>query len=261
MYGGEIGVLAGDQQIANGSTGINPSARPDLAPDPRHPILTLYCGHCGHPLKVQLSCGSRVCPHCRRKWFGYHFNALYKLVKTWPVIHSMTLTVRNIPDAEFGRSCVKEIRANFSRLRAVFAKQIAGGFYVVQATNKGKGWHLHLHIIFNGEFIKQEKISAAWEKITGGSYIVDVRDVKNPKKALQYLLADFSGAPRIRPEDCDTYDAVFKGSRLVQPFGAYRAYKFKVPFKCPECGCTYWATIEELLGEKRRFHTECREGP
>ncbi len=215
-----------------------------LDKDPDHPIKTLYCSHCGYQHKVQLSCGSRVCPKCRRKWFGYHFNSLYRLVQTWPVTNSLTLTLQNILDNEFGRHDVQRIRQYFSTLRRRFKNEFYGGFYVVQATNIGNGWHLHLHVIFDGKFIKKDRLVAAWRDITGGSYIVDVKRVKDAQKAIRYLLADFSGKPRIRPQDCATYDAIFKGSRLVQPFGAYRSVKLKVPFRCPACGNTDWVTFE-----------------
>lgn len=227
--------------------------------DLEHPFITLYCGHCGHALKIRLSCGSRVCPTCRKKWFGYHFKALSKIVGTWTVIHSLTLTIRNIPDREFGRYNVKEIRDYFSQLRSRF-KQIEGGFYVVQATNSGSGWHLHLHVLFDGKFVPQSAISAAWKEITGGSYIVYLKDVKTPDKAIRYLLSDFSGRPRIRQSDEGIYDSVFKGSRLVQPFGKYRTVKLKVPFKCPDCGSEYWAMLEDLLGEKKVFHRVYDDG-
>ena len=214
--------------------------------DPDHPIKTLYCSHCGLEHKVQLSCGSRVCPKCRRKWFGYHFNALMQLVQTWPVVHSMTLTIRNIPDSEFSRQHVKELRNYFTKLRARFRAKIYGGFYVVQATNQGNGWHLHLHIIFDGKFIKKDRLVAAWKDITGGSYIVDIKQVRDHSKAIRYLLADFSGKPRIRPLDAEIYNQVFEGSRLVQPFGAYRSCKLRVPFRCPNCGNTDWITLDQL---------------
>ena len=71
--------------------------------DEKHPFKTLYCSHCGHPHVIELSCGSRVCPKCRRKWFGYHFKALYKLARSWEHPRSLTLTVKNIPDSQFGR--------------------------------------------------------------------------------------------------------------------------------------------------------------
>lgn len=211
-----------------------------------HPFRSLFCSHCGHMHRFKISCGSRVCAACRRKWYGYHLNGLLPLVQTWGNKMSMTLTLKNIPDAEFARHHVKLIRSYFARLRKRFEKEIWGGFYVVQATNTGKGWHLHLHVLFEGKFIKQEVLSGAWKYITNGSWDVDIKVVKKPEKALSYLLADFSGRPRIRPGDEWTYDMVFKGSRLVQPFGIYRHHKIKVPFKCPDCGCTDWLTLRGI---------------
>lgn len=223
--------------------------------DDRHPFLTLYCSHCGKKLKVKLSCGDRTCPTCRKKWFGYHYKSLLKIVALWPSVHLLTLTYKNIPDREFGPSWVREIRKDFTKLRKRL-KEIRGGFYVVQATNKGNGWHLHIHIVFDGVFIAKERLSRLWAEITKGSYIVDIKAVGDPKRALRYLLADFSGAPRIRPEDYEEYNRTFRGSRLVQPFGKYRNVKLRVPFVCPDCGRVEWVLLEDLLGEKKRFHRE-----
>jgi len=233
-------------------TPIESSPRIREPEDLRHPFLTLYCGHCGRPLRVKLGCGDRTCPECRRKWFGYHFKALFGLVSRWRAAYFLTLTIKNIPDKAFGRGDVAELRKAFEKLRRRF-KQIAGGFYVVQATNKGSGWHLHIHAVFDGAFISQRELSDAWREITTVSFIVDIRKVTDPGTAVRYLLSDFLQAPRIRPEDAATFNGVFRGSRLVQPFGKYRATKFRTPYKCPDCGSVYWAPLWELLGEKPSF--------
>lgn len=215
-----------------------------------HPFLTLYCGHCGHPLKVKLGCGDRTCPECRLKWFGYHFKALLGLVSSWRTAYFLTLTLKNIN--EIGRFHVKDLRKDFERLRRRF-KQIQGGFYVVQATNRGKGWHLHLHILYDGFFINQKELAAAWMEITGDSFMVDIRRVGDPRTAVRYLLSDFLQAPRIREADAADFNGMFKGSRLVQPFGKYKATKLRRPYKCPKCGEVCWGLIEDILGIKRVF--------
>lgn len=215
-----------------------------------HPFLTLVCSHCGRPLKVRLSCGDRTCPTCRAKWFGYHFKPILEVVTKWKSVYFMTLTLRNIPDSAFGRYDVKGLRESFGKLRKRF-KEIAGGFYVVQVTNNGKGWHLHLHVLFDGSFIAQKALSKAWAEITKGSYIVGIEQVRDRREAVRYLLKDFLQSPKIRPEDRESFNGVFKGSRLVQPFGDYRNTKFRVPYKCPDCGRTEWVDLELLLGNKR----------
>jgi hypothetical protein len=184
-----------------------------------------------------------------------------RIVEHWPTVRLLTFTHKNIPGECFGSSSVKKIRRDFGRLRKRFP-EIQGGFYVVQATNAGKDWHLHIHVLYDGFFIAQKKLSRAWLEITKDSYIVHVRDVQDPKRALRYLLADFAGAPRIRPEDYTVYNTTFHGSRLVQPFGKYRNRKLKVPYPCPHCGRIEWILLDVLLGEKRSFHREWEEdGP
>jgi hypothetical protein len=175
------------------------------------------------------------------------------IVESWKSVYFLTLTLKNIPDNLWGRYNVEEIREAFSKLRRRF-KSIAGGFYVIQATNRGKGWHLHIHALFDGSYISQKALSKAWLEITG-SYIVGIELVQDPKKAVHYLLMDFLQAPRIRPEDAAAFNGVFRGSRLVQPFGLYRKTKFKIPYKCPDCGNDTWVCLDALFDPdpKRMF--------
>lgn len=226
-----------------------------MAEDSRHSYSTIYCAHCGRPHRVQLNCGDRTCPDCRKKWFGYHFQTLLDCVSNWKAVYFLTLTIRNIEDAQWGRFQVDKLRKDFSLFRRRF-RSIDGGFYVVQATNRGKGWHLHLHILFDGHYLPKDAISKAWQEITG-SFVVQIETVNNPKKAVRYLLSDFLQSPRIRPEDRADYNGVFKGLRLVQPFGKYRKLKLRVPYKCPECGCDLWFSelqINDLFPKRRRHY-------
>lgn len=221
-----------------------------------HPFKTLHCSHCGHVLKVRLSCGDRTCPECRRKWFGYHFKFLVNIVGHWHKPYFLTLTIKNISDKSFGKYNVQDIRECFGKFRKRFKKRIIGGFYVIQATNRGRGWHLHLHVIFDGAFLPKEVISKVWSEISGGSYIVDIKEVKSPKEAVRYLLSDFLQSPRIRPEDHQAFKDIFRGARMVQPFGIYKKINFAVPYKCPECGWCDWIDLDRLLGKGTswRFH-------
>jgi hypothetical protein len=233
------------------------SPAPSLPPsDTDHPIRTFYCSHCGYPLRVQISCGDRTCPVCRRKWYGYHYGALKKYVSTWPKVYCLTLTLINIPDEQISRWHVKRLREAFSKLRYRFKFAIRDGFYIIQATNSGTGWHLHAHVLYRGGYVPKEAVSKAWCAITKGSYIVDIKLVENYQKALQYLLSDFRGKPRIREQDFEIYRRLFFRSRLVQGFGEYAKTKLRTPYHCPVCGDCSWILLEVLLGEKVRFRSD-----
>jgi predicted RNA-binding Zn-ribbon protein involved in translation (DUF1610 family) len=221
--------------------------------DEDHPFITLYCSHCGHRLQVQLSCGNRTCPYCRKKWYGYHFGALKAHISTWPKVYCLTLTLKNIPDKQISRWHVTRLREAFSKLRYRLKPAILDGYYVIQATNCGAGWHLHMHVLYRGGYVAKAAISQAWCDITKGSYIVDMKLVERWQKALQYLLSDFRGESRIRAQDYETYNSLFRGSRLVQGFGVFSKIKLRVPYRCPDCGHCSWTFIEVLLGEKTRF--------
>lgn len=54
--------------------------------------------------------------------------------------------------------------------------------------------NVHAHIIIDGSFWDQAEISKQWAEITGDSFIVDIRRLKNPKKAIKevfkYIVKD-----------------------------------------------------------------------
>ncbi len=222
-------------------------------PDPDHPIRTLYCSHCGYPLRVKLSCGDRTCPTCRRKWYGHHFGALKQQVSSWPRVYFLTLTLKNIPDEEMSRWHVRRLREAFSKLRYRLRPNIKDGYYLIQVTNSGAGWHLHLHALYFGQYVPAIQISKVWSDITKDSYVVDIKLVEKWEYALRYLLSDFRGKPRIREADKEAYNELMRALRLVQAFGKCTRIKLRVPFRCPVCGECSWTLLESLLSGRPCF--------
>lgn len=219
---------------------------PDREPKKRdiyHKYITLFCDHCGYKYIIQLNCGDRSCPLCRLKWYGYHFKALETILKNWGEdLRVMELTIKNIPDNDFTKASVKMIRKYFNRLlhRKYYKARIKGGFYFIHVTNIGNGFHLHLHIIYKGQYIPHDKLKATWLDVTKGSYIVWIRRSASVRKALKYLLGDLLQKPKVQERYKDQYNSVMKGSRLVQGFGEYSKVKIKRLFICPECGNDSW---------------------
>jgi len=236
---------AAELEAAAASGPAPPSPRPPE--DPRHPILEIVCVGCGEPTRpVMISCGDRTCSLCRGKWYGQHYKAVLDFVSGFKDVRFLTLTEKNIKDGDFRKEHVVQLRGWFGELRKKFPG-IRGGVYVVQATNGGKGWHPHLHILFDGSYVLEDDLRRAWREITKGSFEVKIERVTDLDKAVGYLLSDFLQAPKIRPEDVDVYNEVFKGSRLLQTFGSYKNWKFRIaraPFKCPFCGCDKSTTRE-----------------
>ena len=103
-----------------------------------------------------------------------------------------------------------------------FAKS-AGGFHSIEVTNRGNGWHPHVHMIWlcNGK-PNQVLLSKEWETITGDSYIVDVRPLHDPVEGFldvcTYALkfSDLSLADNYRAFE------VMSGMRLIDAHGILR---------------------------------------
>lgn len=147
----------------------------------------------------------------------------------------ITLTVKNGEDLleRFShlQKSVKTLQANRRRQlagcrnRTEFSKALgAVGSY--EFTNKGNGWHPHVHmIVLHREPISQYALSAEWKKITGDSFIVDIREFDRKKEPAQNFLEIFKYAVKFSDLNLSqNLLAAFllKGKRLIFSFGVFR---------------------------------------
>ena len=136
-----------------------------------------------------------VCPMCAIRRGA---KALGAYLTRWQVIQEerpdlrpylITLTVKNGDDlderqAHLTKSLRKlmDHRRNFNAgvARAPWTElcKVEGAVYTLELTNKGNGWHPHCHMIaLAASEPSQEALSAEWHRITGDSFIVDVRPI------------------------------------------------------------------------------------
>lgn len=198
-----------------------------------------------------------VCPFCaaRRgsKTVERYLDRLAVIAQERPRarLALLTLTVKNGPDlverhAHLERSWKKlqKKRRNAAKgLTVTEMSKVAGALFSYEVTNKGKGWHPHLHaIVLLDDWLDQGKLSDEWHRITGDSFIVDIRRIGKRLDAL----VDPTGS--IVPEVVDAFTEVSKyalkfsdlsfadnlhafetlrGKRLQGAFGAF--WGVKVP--------------------------------
>jgi hypothetical protein len=127
---------------------------------------------------------------------------------------------------------------------------MAGGLISIEAKKKpGHAWNIHLHLLVEGFFIPQQKLSQDWYAVTGDSYIVDIRDAYSGLGGLKYILKYLSKAPEV--SNCeDDYNEAFAGMRLVSAFGTWYKLARQLVKKfllCPACGCSDWFSEFDLL--------------
>lgn len=109
-------------------------------------------------------------------------------------------------------------------------------------------WHPHLHIISEGDFIRQADLANYWMRITGGSFKVDVRAIKTSNDAANYV-AKYVG----KGADASVWRSsshaqewvhATKGLRTCATFGTWRG--FALLKSDPADDATDWKPIATL---------------
>jgi hypothetical protein len=137
----------------------------------------------------------------------------------------MTLTLRGRKNAHLP-DVLKRLRESFAELResALWQNAVVGGAAFLEIKHVGH-WHPHLHLIVEGTYIDQKRLSAAWFAITGDSFVVDVRAVDNGGARLRYV-AKYASKPldatvTKTPKILDAAMCALKGTRLISSFGSW----------------------------------------
>ncbi len=135
-----------------------------------------------HKLRVMSSrCKLRWCPICR----DVSRMIVTKSVEEWLRLQKypkmITLTLSHSDDPL--QLQIKRIYESFRKLRrrAFFERRISGGiwFFQLKFNKDTKQWHPHIHCLVAGKFLPHRELKKLWHKITGDSYVVDIRPVKD----------------------------------------------------------------------------------
>lgn len=133
-------------------------------------------------------CHDRFCPTCNRIKSGMLAKRLGKCMDL-DGIRFVTLTLLRSSDSlkkQIDR--IYKCYAKLRRWKAWSCTQTASiSFLETKFNHKAKQWHTHLHILTQGTFLPQKELSSKWKSITGDSYIVDIRQVKQKAEAINYV--------------------------------------------------------------------------
>lgn len=144
----------------------------------------------------------------------------------------VTLTVKNGPDLA---ERFEHLKASFQRLmKRRFEKRtwsvlkgVAGGVTSFEFTNKGNGWHPHTHsILLAPSPIEEENLAHEWYRITGDSYICDVRRFDPAQPVEHGFMEVFKYAVKFSELPLDLQWQAFRtlrGRRLLSSFGVFRS--------------------------------------
>lgn len=109
--------------------------------------LSLTCTHCGDQKASQTSCKRKWCPSCQRQIATKRANRMRNAIDSmeWPLF--VTLTIANSDDPE----SIRFLRRSFGKLRnrRLWKDKVKGGVAAIEVTNRGNGWHPHLHALID----------------------------------------------------------------------------------------------------------------
>jgi len=120
------------------------------------------------------------------------------------------------------------------RLNPDFKKYVQGGiwFFHIKKSETDYQWHNHLHCLFDSYYYPQNELKKAWSKVTGGSYIVDIRPIRSPKKAAndaaRYAACPCNVTDLTHDELLEVYYALH-GRRICGAFGTAKGVPLKPP--------------------------------
>lgn len=171
-------------------------------------------------------CGDRACEPCQRARAKRATDKLLKLIGTQPA-RFITLTLQADGRPLIDR--LNHLHESFVNLRRqrFWKSAVRGGCAVVECTrNEETGnWHVHLHVIAVGMWLRVEQLKEGWRKASGGSYIVHIRRIRSLRQEVQYVASYVGkGFDRSCVSNADSAcEALvsFKGRRLFATFGCW----------------------------------------
>jgi hypothetical protein len=167
----------------------------------------------------------------------------------------ITLTI-----AGHGKSLSDKLNMLYKGFRSLrqtplWQSSIHGGaaFLEIKWSDKAHRWHPHFHLICEGRFIPQDKLSTLWHAITQDSFIVDVQAVRDPNEVHKYV-TKYASKPLNMSFVCDPsllQEALtsLHGRRLCFAFGTWyktRLHEVDAPDE-PREGYTPIYSLEQII--------------
>ncbi len=201
-------------------------------------------------------CKDRFCKPCARERAGRVARNLLEAVDG-KELRFITLTLKTqTPDLRFELDRLYKAFQDLRR-RAFWRKHVTGGAALLEVKyNKScERWHPHLHILVTGRYVPHTQLADEWRHVTGDSFIVDVRAVRDNNRVTRYICKYATD-----PIDSSIGHSVdlltqaidaFRGRKSCLTFGSFRRVVLTEP-----ADKTGWRHI----GALNDFITKAREG-
>jgi len=177
---------------------------------------------------VSTKCHDRWCLPCSQERAMRARAALNNHMEGMGNVKILTLTLLASDDEL--KDILDRITRHFRAMRntSLWKKNVKGGVATIEAKiGDGSGkWHVHYHVVMQAAYIPQRELSNLWFKITGDSYIVDIRPMGSLRGGISYITKYITKAADRSvinsPPHLAAAIQAFTGRRLVSTFGTFR---------------------------------------
>jgi hypothetical protein len=209
----------------------------------------------GYVRVLARSCHLRFCPICNRA----REKLIRRNVTDWLELKKypkfLTLTLKHSNDdlrAQIDKlyRCFKEFR----RLKLV-KQRVQSGIWFFQITRgkTGNEWHPHLHCILTGGYLPKTELQKNWMRITGESFMVDIRLIRDVVSAACEVARYAVQACNIKTLNCEemfTLDCALKRRRICGTWGSARKQRLTQSPKYVSSEWTIVGSWSAVLGCK-----------
>ncbi|RKX26309.1 MAG: hypothetical protein DRP45_03860 [Candidatus Zixiibacteriota bacterium] len=201
------------------------------------------CKDCKRSFLGPRRCESRICETCARKYSARIRQRQQQIVHSLQPtkrkrLAMLTLTKKSHPRYRPTSSDVRELFRNARKLINHFwPKRLGCGAFAVMEI--GANWNLHIHVLLYGHYVPQSRISEYWNKLTGDSPVIDIRSIKKPGQAVNYLLKYITKPKKFNdPKETAHYVNLLLGVRRIHSYGIFYGQGLlpKTGCPCPLCG-------------------------
>lgn len=232
------------------------------------PIVRIEVGR--RPALCPGRCRDRLCPLCARLRGQRVREKVRARVAKADAVRFFTFTLP-ADESNLGDRIDRLMKAfTMLRRRRAWKERVRGGIFVFETTRgrAGEHWHVHLHVLAEGDFFPQAILAAEWSTCVGEKAIVDVRAVHGREKAVAYVAKYVSKGADAAEWDDDTLCDYARGVHRRRLFGTFGTWhrvdvcderEDDEPDTLPREGTT-WGMLKAAIdgGTLDREHTVAR---
>lgn len=205
-----------------------------------HTIFTVaVCSGCNKVSKFPNRCDLFYCAECQPRQSQDRKRAVEWWTREIQQPKHVVLTLKNVEDLT--KQHVQQARKWFTNLRrSKFAANWKGGFYSIEVTNEGNGWHLHFHILVDAKWIDAIELSKQWARVTSNiGRIVKVKDARGKNYLAEVTKYTVKGV-QLAAWDAQTISRFIDSFTGVRTFGVFGSlYGARTKFK------EFWQSVRD----------------